>query len=121
MTPRRRSLFVLLLWCLCGPALARDIADMTGQTVNLPDRPLRAFASIPPLTSFLEVVAPDVVVALNRPLTDGERPYLSPGLSTLPVAGGWFGNGAGANLELLASLRPDVIVMEAENPVAGDI
>lgn len=105
---------------LSAPAWGRDLVDMAGHRLSLPDGPPRAFAAVPPLTSFLEVVAPEAIIAVNRPASAAERPYLSPRLADLPVVGGWFGNGGGVNLEALVALRPQVVVAEMDSPAADD-
>jgi len=116
----RKLTLLLGALLLSQPALAREAVDSVGQNLTLPDRPLRVFATIPPLTAFALVVAPEAVVALNRPPSAAERPYLPEAVPALPVAGGWFGNGGGPNLEALVTLAPDLVLTEAEGPTADD-
>jgi len=115
-----KRLLILLLALSPLPALAREVVDSAGITVTLPDRPIRVFATMPPLTTFALAVAPEAVVALNRPPSQAERPYLAEAVQALPVAGGWFGNGGGPNLEELAALKPDLVLAESDGLTAED-
>ncbi len=103
-----RGLLVLLLVMACGHAQSREITDMAGRKVTLPDAIARPFGAAPPLTALLYALAPETVRALNMPFTPGSEAYLLPGVADLPVLGSAMGHGKQINPEALLALRPDV-------------
>lgn len=104
------SVLMLGLAISQGPASARRITDMTGRKVTVPDTITRVYATAPPATYLVYAVARDMLVGLNTPYRKTGGRYLDPRLKTLPVLGGWFGQGRMANLESLMRARPDVVV-----------
>ena len=70
---------------------------------------LRVYGASPPVNYLLYALDPDVMVGLNFPLRQRERPYL-PKAANLPVIGGWYGQGRTPNLEVLASIRPELTI-----------
>ena len=99
-----------LLWPAAGPARARLITDMAGRQVDVPAVVRKVYASAPPATYMVLALSPELLVGLNAPPPESARGYLSPRLWELPVLGGWFGQGRGANLESLLAARPDVVL-----------
>ncbi|MFZ1984233.1 MAG: ABC transporter substrate-binding protein [Desulfatitalea sp.] len=109
---RAALLAALILWA--GPCLhvqAREITDMTGRRVTVPEATLTAYGASPPATYMVYAVDPGLVAGLNSPLNPSEKRYLDPRMQKLPVIGGWFGQGRVANLETLLAVRPDIILM----------
>lgn len=93
---------------LALPASARDIIDMAGRKVTLPDRITRVYGSAPPLTVLLHAVAPDTLIGTNLKVdAEGQR-YLPPALAKLPVIGGVYGMGQAMNPEEMLTLKPDL-------------
>lgn len=99
---------VLLLSGLTPAAQAREITDMTGRKVVVPDVIERPFGAAPPLTALLYVLAPDLVHSLNMPFTPGSERFLRPGTDQLPITGSAMGHGKQINPEVLLGLHPDV-------------
>jgi iron complex transport system substrate-binding protein len=58
----------------------------------------------------LYALAPELIAGLNFPCRENEKPYLPARLQTLPVVGGWFGQGRTPNLETLMQVNPDVVL-----------
>jgi len=102
-------LCLLPLWGLHpGPALAREVLDMAGRSVQVPDQITRPFGAAPPLTALLYALAPELVIGLNMPFAPASAAYLPPGLTALPVLGSAMGHGRQINPEALLALHPDL-------------
>jgi iron complex transport system substrate-binding protein len=92
------------------PAAARQITDMAGRIVEIPDTINKVYGTSPPATYMIYAMNPGLVAGLNSPPNPAEKAYIDPRLLHLPVIGGWFGQGRLANLETLLQAHPDVIV-----------
>jgi iron complex transport system substrate-binding protein len=89
---KRASLALIAFWLLFSTsALARDVVDMRGRKVTLPDHIEKVFATSPPGTYLVYAIDPQLLVGLNFPLWDTERKHTVPRLQTLPVIGGTVG------------------------------
>ncbi|MGV8075603.1 MAG: ABC transporter substrate-binding protein [Syntrophobacteraceae bacterium] len=94
----------------CGQVECREIVDMTGRTVTVPDHIAKVYAASPPAVYMVYAIAPELLVGLNYPFKASERKYLHPSIESLPIIGGWFGQGRTPNLETLLEVKPDVMV-----------
>ncbi len=92
-------------------AEGKEIVDMAGRRVLVPDNITKVYGASPPATYLLYAVAPTVIAGLNYSFTSNERKYLRPGVDSLPVIGGWFGQGRTPNQETLLKVKPDVMVV----------
>jgi iron complex transport system substrate-binding protein len=99
-----------------GPAAARQITDMAGRRVEVPDTINRVYGTSPPATCMVYALDAGLMVGLNSPLNEADQDYLDPRLHRLPVVGGWFGQGRVSNLESLLQVHPDVIVAWMAGP-----
>lgn len=118
--PQRKGLLVMriniLLFCLCSlctlvsPLSAREITDMTGQRLVVPDTIRRVFASSPPATYLLYALDPTLLVGSNFSSRAVERRFLRPEFLKLPVAGGIYGQGKTVNYEALLLLKPEIVL-----------
>jgi iron complex transport system substrate-binding protein len=104
---KRGAMFLAAL-SLTALAQAREITDMVGRKVAVPEKIERVFGSAPPLNVLLHVVAPETMVGLSFPVTDEAKPYFPPRLQTLPVVGGIFGMGQQMNAESVLNMKPDI-------------
>ena len=102
-------LLVLFCWVLCSHA--GQITDMAGQKAMVPDEIHSIFGTSPPVTAILYTMAPELVAGLNVPCRGAEKQYLPPRFQSLPVVGGWFGQGQTPNLETLLQINPDVVLL----------
>ncbi len=59
----------------------------------------------------LYAIAPDLIAGLNYAFHPAELDYLIPAMATLPVVGGWFGQGRAPNQETLLEVRPDIMLV----------
>ncbi|KMY65876.1 ABC transporter substrate-binding protein [Desulfocarbo indianensis] len=101
----------LISLLVCGAlAQARQITDMTGRQVTVPEVINKVYATAPPATYMVYAVAPEALAGINAPHPAGVEKYLTPQARILPVLGGWFGQGRSPNLESLLQARPDVVV-----------
>ncbi|MCX6062288.1 MAG: ABC transporter substrate-binding protein [Campylobacterales bacterium] len=102
--------FLFLITLLLFSAHARTITDDYGRVVTIPDKITKIYATHPPLTMSVIAFDPNLVAALNSPLTDEQKPYVGTAAAR-PIVGGFFGQGNTPNFEILASVKPDVILM----------
>jgi iron complex transport system substrate-binding protein len=94
-----------------APLPAREITDMYGKRVVVPDNIARVFSISPSVTYLIYAIDPDLLIALNRVTPDSEKPYLRKSFQDLPILGGAFGTGLNLNLETVLNLKPDVLVI----------
>lgn len=113
-----KLLFVALLLSWSAPSLAREILDMAGRRVEVPENLQRIYTPVPPLSALLAVLAPEKLIALNLPINEKQARFLPRGLAELPVLGGLYGHGPALNPEEILALKPDV-VMAAPDPMGG--
>lgn len=111
-SPYRLLIMIMLFWAVGGPAAqARQITDMAGRNVIVPDVIRKVYGTSPPATLMVYTMAPSLVAGLNMPIKPADIPYLDPRLVAQPVIGGWFGQGRLTNLETLLAIRPDIILV----------
>lgn len=90
---------------------AKQITDMAGRKVEVPDVIRKVYGVSPPATCMLYAVDQGLIAGLNYVPRTQEIEYLSPETQHLPVIGGWFGQGQIPNLETLIQVNPDIILM----------
>jgi len=108
---KRLFVVLLLLTVGCSFAEARQITDMAGRKVTVPDVINKVYGTSPPATLMVYAMDPGLVAGLNMPVTSADTPYLDPRFVAQPVIGGWFGQGRTTNLETLLALEPDIILV----------
>ena len=112
--PRPWAQAAAFLCCLLLLALARaearDIVDMKGRTLTIPDEITKVVGVSPPGTYLLYAIDPSLVAGLNFPLWDTERKYTVPLYHRLPVVGGLAGQSRTMNKEVLLKVRPDFLL-----------
>ena len=109
-----RTLCGLLLFVVAfgnSPAEARQIVDMFGRNVTVPDKIQRVYGTSPIATYMVYSLNPDLVAGLNTDPSPAAKPYLRPEYFSQPVIGGWFGQGKVSNLEVLLQVKPDIILI----------
>lgn len=112
---RKTAAFVFAVLFLFLSALsaveAREITDMTGRKVTVPDRIRKIYATSPPVTYMIYALDQALLAGLNAPLKEQEKKFLPQRLHSLPVLGGYFGQGQVANIEMIMKVNPDVVIM----------
>lgn len=111
---RLAQAFLLLCLGLAAVASAqaagRTIVDSAGRSVTLPERVERVLAAGPPASVLLYVLAPEKMVGWVREPSAAEKQFLAAPYRDLPAYGRLTGKGNTANLELVLSLKPDIII-----------
>ena len=98
------------VWCSLF-SHAGEITDMRGRKVKVPDEIHTLYGTSPPVTYMLYTLAPERIAGLNFPCRKAEKQYMPVRLHSLPVVGGWFGQGRTPNLETLLQINPDVVLV----------
>jgi len=107
---RIRRLFFAVILVLSG-LQAKTITDMLERTVEIPSKPQRVYAPAPYGSYALYAMDPSLLVGWIFSIKEEYLPYLHKRLETLPTIGRVFGAGQSANLEVLLSHHPDLILM----------
>lgn len=117
LKPRRAriawALLLLALLIAVAPsgALGREVVDMAGRKVELPEILKKVYGASPPITNLLYAMDPACIAGSNYPFRPEEARWLRAMPPDLPVLGGWFGQGRTPNQEALLKVRPDVMVV----------
>ena len=106
------SLIVFLFAVLASvlPLQGKEITDMFGRKLPVPDRPQKVYSPSPPVTNMLYAIDPSVLAGLSVPVREYEKKYLRKSMQELPVLGGWFGLGNVPNLEMVLKVNPELII-----------
>lgn len=105
------GVFFVLLFA-AATAQGREIADMAGRHVTIPDRILKVYAAQPYTYVLVSVVAPDLLVGLPGPLNESERRFVRPGLAALPLLNSGGGNRSKPDIDAVLALHPDIILLK---------
>ncbi|ACB95939.1 ABC transporter substrate-binding protein [Beijerinckia indica] len=92
-------------------AQAREITDMAGRQVSVPDHIKKVYSLSHPVSFLLYAFAPERLVGLNFPIREQDKPFLPKALIDLPVFGAVMGHGAAMNPEEILGLHPDVLLV----------
>lgn len=103
-----RYLIVVLALLAGTCASAREITDMAGRKVAVPDTVNRVFGSAPPLNVLLNAVAPDLMIGVSFSIEEPAKKFFGPHVQGLPVVGGIFGVGQQMNAETVMAMKPDM-------------
>lgn len=93
---------------------AREIIDMGGAKVEIPDVITKVFGTSPPSTYMIYTIDASLIVGLNFNHARGNNEssnMLDPHFMALPIVGGLQGGGNNMNRETLLSLHPDVVFL----------
>jgi iron complex transport system substrate-binding protein len=103
-------LALLLIYSAAPPAAGREIIDMAGRHVTIPDKIAKVYGSSPPVTLLLYALAPEYMVGLNTPYVTTEPKLLRKEIAALPALGSQSGMGRQFNPEEVLSRRPDLVI-----------
>ena len=104
------GIFIIIISFIL-PLRSREIKDMKGNRVTVSDNIRKVFSGSPPLTFMIYAVNPALLAGLNFPIADRDKPYLQKIMHTLPVLGGFFGQGNVANSEVILKVKPDLLLI----------
>ncbi len=108
---RYLTLIICSILSLSTLTNAREITDMVGRKVDVPDNPKKVYAPAPYGTYALYAMDPTILAGWIFEIDEENYPYLHPRMKTLPTIGRVFGAGQNANLELLLAAHPDLVLM----------
>jgi len=108
----RRALLSGAAAALFAPRFARAaaITDDAGRTIQIPAKVERVFVAGPPAAILLYTFAPDLLIGWTRAHRPEECEFLGAGACAKPEVGRITGRGNTANLEVVLSLKPDLIL-----------
>jgi iron complex transport system substrate-binding protein len=108
----RRALIAGLSAAVLAPRTvsAATVTDGAGRAVPVPERVERVFPAGPPAAIFLYTLAPDLLIGWPRANRPEEREFLLPDVGGRPEVGRITGRGNTANLEVVLTLKPDLIL-----------
>jgi iron complex transport system substrate-binding protein len=108
----RRALLSGAAATLLAPRWARAaaITDDAGRTVTIPAKVERVFVAGPPAAILLYTLAPDLLIGWTSAHRPEECEFLGAGACAKPEVGRITGRGNTANLEVVLSLKPDLIL-----------
>ncbi len=114
------AMILLAILGTAGPSLGREITDLFGKKASIPDTPRKVYSTSPPITYMLYALDPSMLAGLNFPVRPWEKRYLRKSMQELPVLGGWYGQGAVPNLEMILKVNPELVVTSKHNPALTD-
>jgi iron complex transport system substrate-binding protein len=91
-------------------AQRRVVVDGAGRRVEIPARVRRVFPAGGPAGIFLYTLAPDAMLGWTRAVSAEERPWLPAKYADLPALGRLTGRGNTANVEVVLSTQPDIVL-----------
>jgi iron complex transport system substrate-binding protein len=112
MPASRRALIAGLSATLLMPRVARaaSVSDAAGRAVPIPDKVARVFPAGPPAAILLYTLAPDLLLGWPRANRAEECAFMLPDVCRRPEVGRLTGRGNTANLEVVLTLKPDLIL-----------
>jgi len=118
VVPARLLLGLLIVLVMVVPASARDVVDMAGRSVTVPDHIDRVVGCVAPVNWMIYAVAPMKLAAFTSRPSDTDWQILDPRLKQRPVIGSFLG-GQGVNRETLLAIDPDVVIFwgDGRSPV----
>ncbi len=111
-----RVLLVVFLFFVS--LFGREITDMAGRKVVVPEKITRVFGSAPPSTYAVYAIDPSLIVGLNFSPFKGSNEasgLLDKKFVSLPVVGGLQGGVQGINRESLLTVHPEIILAWAKD------
>ncbi len=106
------AVLVLVMLTQTGQLQGKEITDMFGRKFTIPDRPQRVYSASPPMTNLLYAIDPTMLAGLTVPVREREKKYLDKRMLSLPVLGGWYGQGNTPNIEMVLKTNPEIIIIQ---------
>ena len=112
IAPDRRQVVAGIAAALLTPGTSHGAAatDGAGRSVPVPDKVARVFPAGPPAAIFTYTLAPELLIGWPRANRPAEREFLLPDIGARPEVGRITGRGNTANLEVVLTLKPDLIL-----------
>jgi len=99
-----------LLFISVGVADAREIIDMAGRKVAIPDAIKKVYVPSPYGTYMVYSMDPTLLISFNNPSKEGRR-YLHKAVQDLPVIGRIPGQDQQSSIEAVLKAKPDLVIM----------
>lgn len=96
---------------LVAAAEAREIVDMAGRHVTVPDHVRRIHAAQPYTHVLTYMVAPETLIGHLSIVREEERHLFRRETARLPLLGGSPGGGPAVNLETVLAAKPDLVLL----------
>ncbi|MBK1732576.1 ABC transporter substrate-binding protein [Thiococcus pfennigii] len=96
------------LLVLAASAQARELVDMKGRTVEVPDQVDKVLTTAPPTTPLVYALDPSRLTAMNFAVKAPDAPYFSPLVRDLPVIGRYLGDGSLPQREAVLAAAPQL-------------
>ena len=114
--PRIAVVFLCLacLFLMAGTANAREITDMTGRKVTIPDSISKVYVPSPYGSYLMYTLDASMLIGLNLSHHE-DKQYLPKAARDLPVLGGLGGQGQQSNLEMVLKAKPELVIMWSAN------
>lgn len=109
---RGRLVPILLLLFIATMTHAREITDMAGRQLVVPDRITRIYAAQPYTHVLAYMLAPDMLIGHLSIIHEPEKRFLRPEAAKLPLLGGAPGGGPAVNMETVLAAKPDIVLMK---------
>ena len=103
---------LLSLLIMANTGYGREIRDMAGRSVTVPDRITKVYAAQPYTYVLMSVVAPDLLVGLPGPLSETEKRFIRPEMAALPLLGSGKGLRSKPDTESVLALHPDIVLLK---------
>jgi len=100
---------MMILVAVSSPVHARQITDMIGRQVEVPQQITRVVGAVAPVSWMIYALDRQVLAAFTSAPDVQDWHILDPELRTLPVIGSFIG-GQGVQQETLLALHPDVVI-----------
>ena len=100
----------LFFACVAG-CHAREITDMAGRRVLVPERIGRIYAAQPYTHVLAYVLAPDMLIGHLSIIGDEQKRFLRPEAARLPMLGGSPGGGPAVNMETVLAAKSDIVLL----------
>ncbi len=103
--------FVLLVLLTVSFLHSKEITDMLGRSVVVPDEPKRVYGPAPFATFAIYAIDPTLLAGWIFSINKDDYDYMHPHTKNLPFIGRIFGGSSSANIEVLMANDPDLVVM----------
>jgi iron complex transport system substrate-binding protein len=114
-------LVLLCLFCISATrADSREITDMAGRNVTLPDSIKKVYAPSAYGSYIMYAIDPALLAGLIFPVREEDKKYFQKDAQNLPVIGSPFGQRQTGSVELLLKAKPNLIIMWAAKKSALD-
>ena len=107
------SFFAALICVLCFAAqvaAAREITDMDGNKVDVPEKIDRVYGAGPPDQWLLYAIDPKLIAARTSAFRQQGLRYLDQAFQNLPLVTGFI-RGSSVNVEAVTGLKPDIVLL----------